>query len=824
MKKNIFILFTVFFLIFMFCPICAQSVSVDALLNGRLSLEIPPSGYNDYYYSIDVLSDDQSLSSDDFYIEVDYLPDGVSFFPQENKVRVYDYAKSGTLFLINLYASDESLSFKDKTYTVKLSENLLTNGNFADYPSMSGWDTKNSSAAVVKNSILNFNFSEDGSLTYILTQENKIAFSEDTLYELNFDIRTHPLPDNETETKTYSETIGRSAVIYLENPYYPDWTNVTIPIRINSSGEYIFSLVIASNDEPAHVSLKNLSLVKSQETPAFIEVSPPQAINIPKNESTTINLDIEVLDIERKSTPASIYYTIRPHTDSIKIEGNVMTIYKDVIPGEYLIEACAAKYPNVKTKFNITITDGGVTNGNFESKDSSESWFSPGDCVYEVHNEGNNHYASFTPNAEIGVLYNNAYVSFEGGQSYVFSADLKKRFSDAPAYITFIIEDSSNPDNLMLCAYFEVDTSWKNYKAVFTPEDNLSGRFIVAVNVPIGFDEQTIYMDNINVIPAIIKAENVKITGSALRGNTVKGTFKFTNNFDGESASITNWAISDYIDGPYTNLSLSNVKEIEITEAMEGKYLRFEVTPISLTAGLVGETSYSSPLKIQEKSINKDSYSENDDKPDPQPSKQLKDRPEFIKFAKLSLHNGKSFFSDTENHWAKNEIDSIYISGIAEGYVNNVFMPDNKITRAEFSTFIIRAIGLDPGVYSGMFTDVSPQSWYAGIVQTMYNCSFINGVNNELFLPNYPITREQAITILMRIFKYTNSDSFKSTPLSFPDAEKISSYAKPYIEKAFTLQLLKGNEEGLLNPTENLTRAETAVLISRFLEIVSKNN
>ncbi|WP_155486217.1 IdeS/Mac family cysteine endopeptidase, partial [Paraclostridium sordellii] len=49
----------------------------------------------------------------------------------------------------------------------------------------------------------------------------------------------------------------------------------------------------------------------------------------------------------------------------------------------------------------------------------------------------------------------------------------------------------------------------------------------------------------------------------------------------------------------------------------------------------------------------------------------------------------------------------------------------------------------------------------------------------------------------------------------YPDKNKVSNWAKPYVEGAIEQGYLKGNDLGFLNPTNNITRAESVTILSR---------
>lgn len=810
-----------------FVPAYSAELYPDIILVGHTSLLIPDTDKTEYPFTVCYVSADGTLiPTDEAMLEVTALPDGVNFDLGSGLATVFDYAEEGDTFTITVTPPSSQPKLHIKKYEITLGYNILVNGDFSSTPEGYGWDMKNSSHFTIKNSVLSFNV-KDTNTTYLLTQNDKIPLESGSLYECSFDIRTFTTDTPLEEELLYSETIGESAVVYLTNPHYPEWTKISVPLRTDESGNFIFTLAITPENAPLHVSVKNLTLKKAVAKPTTLEVFLPQSFSIPKTDYITTPLDIHILDQEGNETITEIIYESLTASPYVTVSDEIITITKDAAPGEYLFKAYLKRFPDISETFTVRITDSGIDNGNFESDQSSESWIASGDGEYSIIEENSNSYALFVPNGDVGVMYNNAYVSFKAQQSYVFKSDLKTRYSDINIFVTFIIEDKDNPENLVLCAYFEPDTNWETYKAVFTPEEDINGRFIVATTVPDGNTEQSLYMDNIEVVSAIISAEHVKIKGTPSRGNTLTASFDFINNFDGESATVTNWALASSADGPYKNLSYSNVPEIEVTEDMEGLYLRLEVTPISLTAGIVGETVYSKPLKIQKKRPNV-TYEDADDKPsssDTTPQKPpLKDKAEFISPIKLSsLSPATDVFKDMNGHFAKEDAELLYSANIVEGYQTGSFAPDKLVTRAEFCAFLMRSLSLEEGIYSGKFSDVSPLSWYAGVVQTIYNCALISGISENDFAPNAPITREQMITIIIRAYNLIKNDtSVVGTELPYSDRDKTSPYALTNITKAHSLGLLTDLFGDNLEPQKNATRAEAITVLARFLRVLEK--
>ena len=56
-----------------------------------------------------------------------------------------------------------------------------------------------------------------------------------------------------------------------------------------------------------------------------------------------------------------------------------------------------------------------------------------------------------------------------------------------------------------------------------------------------------------------------------------------------------------------------------------------------------------------------------------------------------------------------------------------------------------------------------------------------------------------------------------SRATSLSDYEQISEWAKEYVDLAFTLGLVKGNDQNEFLPLDNATRAEAAAMTNRLL-------
>ncbi|WP_193726518.1 InlB B-repeat-containing protein [Paenibacillus guangzhouensis] len=177
-------------------------------------------------------------------------------------------------------------------------------------------------------------------------------------------------------------------------------------------------------------------------------------------------------------------------------------------------------------------------------------------------------------------------------------------------------------------------------------------------------------------------------------------------------------------------------------------------------------------------------------------------------------------FADVEGHWSKQAVNDMASRMIVNGVDERRYDPDASVTRAEFAAIIVRALGLADNGSSAAFIDVKSGDWYAGAVAKAAAYGLIEGYKNETFGPDRTIARQEAFVILSRAMKLAGLDSAASDAEAllspFTDKMDIASWAKPAVITAVKNGLVEGSPEGLA-PRGNLTRAETAAIVERFL-------
>ena len=110
-----------------------------------------------------------------------------------------------------------------------------------------------------------------------------------------------------------------------------------------------------------------------------------------------------------------------------------------------------------------------------------------------------------------------------------------------------------------------------------------------------------------------------------------------------------------------------------------------------------------------------------------------------------------AFFSDMDtNHWAYKQIKDLSEQSIVIGYPDGTFKPDENVTRAEFASMAIKALGQEHAnvIQSINFADIDSDYWaYDAIEKAVYFDLISNDKDSENFRPEDPVSRSEALSI-----------------------------------------------------------------------------
>ncbi len=164
--------------------------------------------------------------------------------------------------------------------------------------------------------------------------------------------------------------------------------------------------------------------------------------------------------------------------------------------------------------------------------------------------------------------------------------------------------------------------------------------------------------------------------------------------------------------------------------------------------------------------------------------------------------------SDVQGHWAADTIQKMVDAGVVTGQPDGTFKPDNKISRAEFATLVVKAFKLEEKA-GKVFADTS-NHWAKSFISTANANGIVSGYSDTEFGPDDPITREQMAVMIVKAAKWQAAVGGKA----FTDDAKISAWAKEAVVTASANGVIKGRPDGSFDPQANATRAEATVVIS----------
>jgi minor extracellular serine protease Vpr len=199
-------------------------------------------------------------------------------------------------------------------------------------------------------------------------------------------------------------------------------------------------------------------------------------------------------------------------------------------------------------------------------------------------------------------------------------------------------------------------------------------------------------------------------------------------------------------------------------------------------------------------------------------------RPGFSTYAAATRH---VTFSDIDKSWANHQIQALADKFILNGTSEHTYSPEGNVTRAQFASMLVRALGLQKQAATNPFSDVSSSDWFATDVTAAYDAGLVTGSAGQ-FMPNATITRQDLTVMLARAIKLIDLQKpTKPVLRSYADAEQFSDYAQGSIEIVTAVGLMEGVEsEGsfYFEPAHATTREAAAKVLYGLLQAAKRIN
>ena len=158
-----------------------------------------------------------------------------------------------------------------------------------------------------------------------------------------------------------------------------------------------------------------------------------------------------------------------------------------------------------------------------------------------------------------------------------------------------------------------------------------------------------------------------------------------------------------------------------------------------------------------------------------------------------------------------------YIVGYGDGNVG----PDRDMSRAEAAAVFARILSEARGdelseVRSTSFPDVDPDAWYAGYVAYLEQLGVVVGYDDGKFHAEASITREQFVTMCVRLDEWMALETYESERAGFADV-KDGHWAAGFIHEATRNGWIVGYPDGKFHGGDQITRAEVVTIVNRML-------
>ncbi len=171
-------------------------------------------------------------------------------------------------------------------------------------------------------------------------------------------------------------------------------------------------------------------------------------------------------------------------------------------------------------------------------------------------------------------------------------------------------------------------------------------------------------------------------------------------------------------------------------------------------------------------------------------------------------------FSDVAAEaWFYPAVQFVYWNELMNGVDEERFAPNEPLSRAQLVQILYNREGRPKAQQAASFADVQPDDWFAGAVAWAAEQQIVSGDDAGLFAPNQSISREQLAVMLWR---YQGSPMLADYVLSFEDVKDVSRYAQPALAWAVQQGIVSGNAQGRLTPQAAATRAEAAQMLLNF--------
>jgi chitinase len=197
--------------------------------------------------------------------------------------------------------------------------------------------------------------------------------------------------------------------------------------------------------------------------------------------------------------------------------------------------------------------------------------------------------------------------------------------------------------------------------------------------------------------------------------------------------------------------------------------------------------------------------------------------------------SGNSIYSIVESNvkiqdeiaaWARKDVELAAAKLIVSGENANQFGGNNKITRAEFVSIIVKGLGILPDTESSSFKDVDNKTKFANEITAASKLGLVNGKTKDTFDPDGLITRQEMAVILEKAMKFAGKTNKTNLQVlsQYVDKTAISTFAEASLALVVEQKIMIGVSQTKLDPKSNATKNEAIVVVMKMLRALGLSN
>lgn len=185
-----------------------------------------------------------------------------------------------------------------------------------------------------------------------------------------------------------------------------------------------------------------------------------------------------------------------------------------------------------------------------------------------------------------------------------------------------------------------------------------------------------------------------------------------------------------------------------------------------------------------------------------------------------------------KTHWASSQIQILTDQGVIVGYPDGTFKPDDNVTRAEFASMAIKALGQEHTKVAQPvnFTDITPDFWaYDAIQKALYFDLISCPRSGTIFRPDDSVSRGEATTVAVNALTTEQISPAKAREVlatKYADANSLSGDMLIAAGKSEILGMIvtiPGKDKVLFEANRPATRAEVAAILYNMMEQAKLN-